>query len=146
MDLNQKVKEALGRTEFMALSTSGPDGVWTNPVAHKYDAELNLYWMSMMHSKHSQNILSNPKVSAAIFKTERFPGEAGDVMGLQLAGTAVHLTDPAEIEEASRACGAAPSDDVWHFFKITPTELWLFDSRDFGEERVQVNLDGLDLS
>ena len=37
MNWNEKVKEALERTEFMAISTLNPDGTsWTNPVAFGY--------------------------------------------------------------------------------------------------------------
>jgi hypothetical protein len=36
-DLNARVKEALERTEIMALSTIGPDGSWTSPVQFRYN-------------------------------------------------------------------------------------------------------------
>ncbi len=159
MDWNAKVKEALERTEFMALSTSGPDGVWTNPVAFAYGPRVELFFISMLGSRHSQNIVKNPAVSAAIFKTERF--SSGDTMGLQLSGIAKHLTDPEAVAEAAKHYfGRSPSneefrakttesggpDALWHFFTITPTELWLHDSREFGEERVQVDLSSLNLS
>ena len=65
----------------MALSTLGDDGSWINPVAFAYNEKMELYFISMMESKHTQNILTNPNVSVAIFRTERFPD--GDVMGLQ---------------------------------------------------------------
>lgn len=140
IDWNAKVKEALGRTEFMAISTVGEDGSWTNPVQYGYSEKLDLYFVSMMDSKHVANLLKDPRISAAIFKTERFPD--GEVMGLQLKGTAKHLTSDAEIEKAIRYYGAKPNGE-WEFFKITPEELWCFDSRIFGERRERVDLASL---
>jgi uncharacterized protein YhbP (UPF0306 family) len=145
IDWNKLVKEALDRTEFMAISTVGEDGSWTNPVQYGYSEKLNLYFVSMMDAKHVQNLLKDPRVSAAIYKTERFPGPAGDVLGLQLKGTAKHLTDLTEINEAIRCYGGRPSDP-WNFFKITLTELWCFDSRIFGERRERVNLETISVT
>ena len=144
IDWNQKVKEALDRTEFMAISTVGDESSWTNPVQYGYSEKLDLYFVSMMDSKHVRNILKDPRISAAIFKTERFAGPEGDVLGLQLKGTAKHLTDQSEIEEAVR-CYGGKTDGDWQFFKIMVDELWCFDSRVFGEKREQVDLDNLQI-
>ena len=142
----------------MALATSGTDGAWVNPVAFAYNERAELFFISMMDSKHTKNLLANPKISVAIYKTERFP--SGDVLGLQLVGLAKHLTGPVEIKEAARYhFGRSPSNEAfreqtsekggpgatWQFFKITPAELWCFDSRVFGEKRVAVDLDSLEL-
>ena len=116
-DWNTKIKEALSRTEFLALSTIGEDGVWTNPVEYHHSEKFDIYFVSMMHSRHARNIL---------------------------ASTAKHLTDLAEVEIAACYYGRNPGGK-WHFFKITPTELWIFDSREFGEERVQVDIGALEL-
>lgn len=145
IDWNQKIKEALLRTEFMAISTVGEDGSWTNPVQYGFSEKLDLYFVSMLDAKHSRNILEDPRISAAIFKTERFSGPEGDVLGLQLKGTARHLTDQSELEEAARCYGSRP-EEIWHFFKISIEELWCFDSRIFGERRVRVDLGSLSLS
>ena len=142
IDWNSKIKEALGRTEFMAISTIDDKGSWTNPVQYGYSERLDLFFVSMMDSKHVQNILKDARVSAAIFKTERFPD--GDVLGLQLKGTATHVTDPAEIKDAIRYYGSTP-DEGWQFFKVVTEELWCFDSRVFGEKRERVDLTGLSL-
>src|SRR3954468_1243515 len=91
IDWNKKVKEALDRTEFMALSTVGEDGSWVNPVQFAYSEKFALYFISMLHSKHVQNIAKDSRVSAAIYKTERFDG--GDVLALQLKGVAKLLPD-----------------------------------------------------
>lgn len=159
IDWNKKVKEALERTEFLAISTISDGGSWTNPVAFSYDEKMNLYFISMMSSKHSQNILKNTNVSIAVFKTERF--DSGDVMGLQIKGIAQHVTSREDIDSAAtyyfrrgssndeflkKTAQLGGMSAEWQFFKIRPTEVWCFDSRDFGEERVIVPFETIDLN
>lgn len=159
VDWNLKVEEALDRTEFMAISTVGPEGSWTNPVAFTYNEKADLFFISMMDALHVKNILANSQISGAIFKTERFA--EGDVLGLQIKGECVHLTDKEEIvEAASYYFGRRASNDefriktseksgedaLWQFFKITLTELWCFDSRVFGEKRERVDLSLLSIA
>lgn len=159
IDWNQKIKEALDRTEFMVISTIGSDGSWTCPVQFGYSEKLDLYFKSMPHSKHVQNLLTDPRMSVAIVKTERFADS--EVLGLQLKGLGRHLTSREEVEEAARCYYGRDSRNIdyktkidehlgdtaeWNFFKIEPTELWCFDSRVFGEERVQVDLNSLSIT
>lgn len=160
MDWNQKVQEALDRTEFMAISTVGDDGSWVCPVHYGFSEKFDLYFKSMPQSKHVQNILKDNRVSVAIYKTERFPGPDRDVLGLQLEGTVKRLTERSEVEEAARCyydCDSRKLDPKtkvdehlgdsaeWNFFKITPTELWCFDSR-IEEERKRVDIASLNLN
>ncbi|USN87584.1 MAG: pyridoxamine 5'-phosphate oxidase family protein [Candidatus Nomurabacteria bacterium] len=158
IDWNQKLKEALDRTEFMAISTIFEGETWTNPVAFAYDEKINLYFISKMASRHSENILKNPKVSVAVYKTERFV--SGDVLGLQIKGEAKHLTDKEEIKAAAayyferghgndefrnKTAERAGAEAPWQFFKVTPIEVWCFDSREFGSERKLTPLDIIEL-
>ena len=159
IDWNEKVKEALDRTEFMAISTTDADGSWTCPVQFGHSEKLDLYFRSMPHSKHMRHLLADNRISVAIFKTERFPGSR-EVMGLQLKGKAARLTDRANVEDAARHMyGCDPRkidyrtkieehlgpDAVWNFVKISPEEAWCFDSRVFGEERREIDLKNLNL-
>jgi hypothetical protein len=105
------------------------------------------------------NLLKDNRISVAIFKTERFATR--DVMGLQLKGIVEKLTKREDIEEAARCYyGRDPrkldyktridehmgENAEWNFFKITISELWCFDSRVFGEERVQVDMSALEVN
>jgi len=159
IDWNAKVKEALDRTEFMAISTIDADGSWTCAVQFGHSEKLDLYFRSMPHSKHMRHLLADNRISVAIFKTERFPGSR-EVMGLQLKGKAARLTDRANVQEAARHMyGRDPRkidyrtkidehlgpDAVWSFVKISPEEAWCFDSRAFGEERREIDLKNLSL-
>jgi uncharacterized protein YhbP (UPF0306 family) len=159
IDWNEKVKEALDRTEFMAISTIGADGSWTCPVQFGFSEKLDLYFRSMPHSKHMRHLLADNRISVAIFKTERFPGSR-EVMGLQLKGRAARLTDRVSVEEAARHMYGRDlrridyrtkvdehlgPDAVWNFVKISPEEAWCFDSRVFGDERREIDLKTLNL-
>jgi general stress protein 26 len=130
-DINVQVKEALERTEIMALSTVGSDGSWTSPVKYHYDDKLNFFFYSMMDTKHVANILEDPRVSAAIFT---HPGPPGGNIGLQIKGKAK------EIDEKSDA-----TSEGWHCFKITTEEVWVFDSRVYGKIRKKVDLTTLQI-
>ena len=79
--------------------------------------------------QHVRHILSDPRVSAAIYS---HPGPSGGNLGLQISGTAEHLT-----------CESSASG--WQSFKIKPREIWCFDSRVFGRERRQVDISDLRL-
>src|SRR5437016_2144511 len=118
-DLKRRVKEALERTDIMALSTIGPDGPWTAPVQYRYNEKLDLFFLSMPDTKHVRHILSDPRVSVAIYS---YPGPPGGNLGLQISGKAEHLAGESSASE-------------WQNFKIKPREIWCFDSRVFGRER-----------
>jgi len=128
IDWAAKVKEALDRTDIMAVSTIGPDGSWTSPVQYRYSEKLNLYFVLLKSSRHVTNILHDPRVSVTIYNPEPFPGPKGGNLGLQIRGRAQRLADRARIEEAVSYLGYRPSAP-WKVFKITPEELWYFDSR-----------------
>ena len=128
-NLNARVKEALGRTEIMALSTLGPDGPWTSPVQFRFNDKLDLFFLSMREAKHVQNIMQDARVSVAIYS---HPGPPGGNLGLQLKGRAEHQREE-----------SAP--DGWQSFRIIPEEVWCFDSRVFGHERRRVDTSELRL-
>ena len=124
-DINARVKEALERTEIMALSTIGSDGSWISPVQYSYDEKLNFFFLSMPDTKHVKNILKNPRVSIAIYKDVPLPDDSN--LGLQIKGIAEDMTE---------------KSDGWHRFKITPEEVWLFDTR-ISKGRQKINLSNL---
>jgi general stress protein 26 len=126
IDWNAKVREALTRTDIMALSTVGSDGSWTSPVQYTHDEKLNLFFLSKPDAKHVANILQDPQVSLAIYHPERLPASGDGSLGLQIKGTARKIAEEGE----------------WHRFKITPDEVWCFDSR-VSLKRQRIQLGGL---
>ncbi len=124
-NIDSKVKEALDRTEIMALATTSEDGSWVCPVKFTYDKNLNLYFRSFPNTKHVKNILKDPRVSVAIFKDVPFP--KGGNLGLQIKGLAKQVQNQDD------------KPNSWHQFKIVPVEVWVFDSR-IKREREKVDL------
>lgn len=128
-ELRARVREALERTDVMALSTIDEDGgPWTSPVQYQADSQLNLYFASMPGARHIRNIHRDPRVAVAIYS---MPGPPGGNLGLQIRGLA------AQVPPGSR-------NDGWQQFRIEPTEVWCFDSRT-GRHRHHVDLSELDL-
>ena len=128
VDRNARVKEALERTDIMALSTIGADGSWTTPVQYSYSPKLELSFVSMMDTKHVANILKDSRVSVAIYSPVQFPG--GGSLGLQIKGEAKLLS--------------RDDDKGWHTFTITPEEVWCFDSRT-SRKRERIDVTGVKL-
>lgn len=128
-DWNARIKEALERTDIMALSTVDENGnSWTAPLQYSYNSKLELSFVSMMDTKHVQNILKHPQVSVAIYHPEAVSG--GGHIGLQIAGTA--------------KAASSKSDGGWHTFTIVPDEVWCFNSK-ISHEREKVDLRELNL-
>lgn len=137
--------ECMQSTHYCCIATLGESGVWANPVFFAWDDGWSLYFISQMHSRHMQNVQKNSRVSVAIYNTE----QKRDVAGIQLEGTAHIITDDKEaIKRAfdiyyGRA-GKGPdvqgyiSNPTWIFVKVTPENMYYFDTRFFGEERQEV--------
>src|SRR5262245_65453629 len=68
IDWNEKVKEALDRTEFMAISTIDAGGSWTCPVQFGHSEKLELYFRSMYHSKHMRHLLIDNLFYVVLYK------------------------------------------------------------------------------
>lgn len=135
-------------TLFCALSTIENGRTWTCPVLFAYDNKLNLYFISMLSSKHMQNIKKDGQVTVAIYSTKF--GVDDDVFGIQMVGKATVLPD-ADVERAydvyygrkfpktRKHPERTPQDHManakWKFVKIEPVEIHYFDTRFFDEER-----------
>jgi general stress protein 26 len=137
--------ECMESTNYCCLSTVDQrSGVWANPVYFAWDEKFNLYFISMLHSRHMQNISHNSQVAVAIYKTE----QKGDVVGIQLEGDAVILKDDKDKRNANQVYygrkGSLEQNEPfidnpkWLFVKITPKDIYYFNSKLFGEERQKV--------
>jgi uncharacterized protein YhbP (UPF0306 family) len=142
------LKECCESTQFMALATHGPQGLWNHAVFFAYDKQLNFYFLSEPGSRHMQNLAAHSEVALAIFSTDQFPG--GDVLGMQVNGTAEILADD-QIEAAfqiyddrsPKLSDASPdlavyrgSAAAWKFVKVIPNEIGYFDTRHFTDRQI----------
>src|SRR5579884_464940 len=145
-DWKKSLLECLESTDYCSIATVDEKGVWVNPVYFAWDEDFNFYFISQPQVRHMQNIKENKTVAMAIYKTE----QTGDVMGVQLEGEAKIL----EIEEETVRAHTvyygrkgsleqnefAMGDPNWLFVKVTPKQIYYFNSEIFGEERQEVPL------
>ena len=141
----------MNSTLFCALSTIENGRTWTCPVLFAFDEKFNLYFISMLSSKHMKNIKKDGQVSIAIYSTKF--GVDDDVFGIQMVGRAMILPDN-EVERAydcyygrkfpktRKPSERTPKDHMgnakWKFVRIKPVEIYYFDTRFFDEERQAV--------
>jgi len=92
------VAELLGSARLMALGVNRPDG-WPQVTTVGYVSDgLKLYFVIARDSQKFLNIQADPRVSVAI----RPEGGDPDTVGVSLAGRAVEVTDPAEVERLNQ--------------------------------------------
>lgn len=149
-DWPKHLRKALDVTQFMALATRGPEGLWNHAVYFAYDSGLNIYFISQPGTRHMQNIKRHDEVALAIFSTGQSPHK--DVVGLQIRGRAIILPD--NQVHAAHEIYYARSPEVpgipqyldaylgeaapWKIGKVEPIETGYFDSRHFGDQRQTV--------
>jgi len=143
------IDEALNATDYCSIATVDKKGAWSNPVYFAWDHKYNLYFISQMQSRHMQNIKGDGRIAVSIYKTE----QKGDVVGIQLEGTAHILSEKDSKKEIQHAfetyygrAGHGPdvqgyiNNPTWLYVKITPSRIYYFDTRFFDEERQEVPL------
>ena len=152
MDKNLKklIQDYLQEAKLMQLATVVENQPWASSVWFAADNDLNIYWISSITRRHSQEVLKNKKVAAAIC----LPQSPKDTpRGLQLEGTAELLTDKKSIVKAIFLFAGRiftktqikqfmkDKNHPHRFYKITPTQFVLFDSLNFPDDsRQEYNL------
>lgn len=92
------VVELLGSARLMALGVNRPDG-WPQVTTVGYVNDgLKLYFVIARDSQKFLNIQADPRISVAI----RPEGADADTVGVSLAGRAVEVIDPAEVERLNQ--------------------------------------------
>lgn len=142
--LEKLIREYFGSTRMMQIATCDDNQPWVCTVYYAHDDDLNVYWISTPDSRHSKEILKNPKIAGAIaFSQEPYPEEG--VRGLQFEGTA-ELLEGVEEESANKLYiqqldrEATLLEDIrsgknpHKFYKISPTKFVLFDTKNFPDQ------------
>lgn len=83
--IRELVEEALHETRVMSLGTMDEKGPWVADVLFAHDDDLNIYWLSVPGTRHSEAIRENGKAAASITVSTQ-SGE--DDFGLQVEGMA----------------------------------------------------------
>jgi len=119
-ELRRLIKTILENGFTMALGTVDERGVWVANVTYIHDEDYNLYWLSRVDTRHSEAVLKNSNVAAAITLSNN-PNK--EVIGLQISGVAEKLQhDPVSgIVEARevKSNGTSPATPEGSFFPIT---------------------------
>lgn len=142
MDLKSLIKEYLKEAKLMQLATSIDDQPWVCNVWFAADEGLNIYWFSSTTRRHSDEVMKNRKVSAAM----ALPHTPNDPpRGLQLQGIAELLSDQKDIDKAISVYAGRifpkeiidklmeDKENPHKFYRIKPTQFVLFDAIHFGD-------------
>lgn len=87
----RKIEEFLQGESTVVLSVKDSDGVLHSaPLFYWLGEGLRLYWVSSEKSRHSEALLVNPNVAAAVFHATF---EWREIVGVQMEGTAEAVGD-----------------------------------------------------
>lgn len=87
----QIIRAFLDTQSTLALATISPDRQpQVAPIFYVADERLNLYWLSSANSRHSANLVLNPKVAATVYPSV---WQWNDIVGLQIEGEARPIGD-----------------------------------------------------
>ncbi len=93
------IKDYLKEAKMMQLATVSGGKPWVCNVWFAADNDLNIYWFSSITRRHSEEVMNDPHVAAAIC----LPLTPADpARGIQLEGTAELLSKPADIAVAMK--------------------------------------------
>ena len=94
------IKQYLEDAKLMQLATSIDNQPWVCSVWYAADKDLNIYFFSSTTRRHSEELLKNNKISAAIVLPQT-PEDAS--RGLQLQGT-VEILSSKKRDNQSYVC------------------------------------------
>lgn len=67
-EIEKAIREYISTVVHMSLATSHENTPWITEVHFSYDDDLNIYFRSKPHRRHSEEIKKNNKVSGNIIK------------------------------------------------------------------------------
>jgi len=154
-ELATMAKNIINNNQYMTIASVDKQGnAWASPVAYVFDKEFNFYWVSVPGSKHQENITNNPSVSIAIFDSHQLWGEG---VGVQIEAnvvqvslkdipqvTTLYFTREYPYGNALGAFGKGLKEllkgKIYHFYKATPTKVWVPDPKAEVDARIEVIL------
>jgi uncharacterized protein YhbP (UPF0306 family) len=148
MQAEELIKQYVEQAKLMQLATSLNNQPWACTVHYYSDKDLNFYWISTLEREHSQAIAQNPKVAAAILVHENTPEERY-VIGISIEGEAELIGEQIAVEignsyvekigrEPSLLSDIALGKNPHKFYRLKPTKIVLFDTKNFQDNPRQV--------
>ncbi|MFI5275374.1 MAG: pyridoxamine 5'-phosphate oxidase family protein [Candidatus Saccharimonadales bacterium] len=134
-DVEQTIREYVPQVIHLSLATCTDNKPWVCEVHYAYDNDLNLYFVSGVNRRHSEEIRKNPHVSGNIV-TQHFLNQK--VRGVYFEGGAKQLEDIDEMQHAyetyTKRYAASPqlaqvakAEGGARFYKITVSDYYVLD-------------------
>ena len=134
-DTESTIREYIAQVIHMSLSTSKDNKPRVFELHFAYDKQLNLYFVSGVNTRHSEDIRNNPHVAGSIV-TQHFLNQK--VRGIYFDGTAKELVDIDEMQQAYKTYTAryhdspqlarvAQAEGNARFYKITVNNFYVVD-------------------
>lgn len=149
-ELFEAVEPYLKDVKLLVIASSDNSKPWIATVFYCYDEKLNMYFLSGLARRHSQEILKNSEVAVAIADQNQIFGNR--IKGLQIEGTCIPLNGEKAIyafelykkrfpkveglmpEEAlTKDVKSFPKGESIHrIWKVTPAKIKIFDESIYG--------------
>jgi len=146
-ELKNLIESYIKDQKLVQIATLNDNQPWISSVFYLCDSDLNLYWISLPDTRHSQHILNNLNTAATVVAL----GEAGkDIAAVQMEGNSVIVNDKKEIEEIIiQYCKLYNRGDKWldeylagenphKLYKFTPKSYELFDTKNYPDNPKQI--------
>ena len=143
LELRQLIEDYLKEAKLLQVATARDNQPWACTVYFAFDEKLNLYWISKLSRRHSEEIRNNEKVAGTVV----LPHTPGDkVRGIQFQGIAKELMDKDEATagmkyyaerygmKPERVKAILDGSDGHVCYKITPNIYVLFDEVNFPDD------------
>lgn len=138
----------LNTTVLCSMATTGPDGgPHINAAYFAYDDDIVLYFSSDPATRHSRNLLHDPRMAVMIFSSRQPWGEV-DLKGVQLFGEARMVGNASASRAAAVYRQRFPNYVRWidglptearasitaEWYEFVPSKAKILDEECFGEE------------
>lgn len=155
--MNKLAIGVIESNEYLSLASVDETGKsWVCILAYCFDVDYSLYFVSLPTSRHAIHFLKNNSVSFSIFDSHQ---EFGKGVGLQVEAIAneVENKEFQTVEDLyfSRVYpyGNINNDfvgglknmlnqNIYKFYKLTPTHIWINDPEADIDKRVEISLKG----
>jgi uncharacterized protein YhbP (UPF0306 family) len=149
-EIERIIREYLPGVIHMSLATTANNKPWVCEVHFSYDDELKLYFISTLARRHSNEIANNSNVAGSIVE-QHVVGKK--VRGVYFEGTAelldgvdnknpAYLTYSERFNLGSDILEEAKTDDGHKFFKISISDLYLFEGRSKPSQKYHLDWQG----
>lgn len=137
-DVESTVRDYIPQVIHMSLATVSGDKPWVCEVHYAYDDDLNLYFVSGVNRRHSEELRDNPHVAGNIV-TQHFLNQK--VRGVYFEGTAKELSDLDEMKlahvtyakrytDSPQLVKVAQAQGGARFYKVKVSDWYVLDGYD----------------